>query len=295
MNHFKAFLSMLILCLLTSFFVSGQTKDADATDSISSNGINYADNTFFSPRIINGHSTEVTPQNRLDFKIEHRFGLINQGYSQLFGLDQAYTFIGFEYGIKDCWMVGLNRTLIDKTVAAFTKFALLRQCTGTKDIPLSVSLLLEGSGIGTVYVDPVQNNDFGARLSYTVQVLAARKFTDNLSVQVSPVWIHRNVVPDPTDNKDLFAIGFSASYKITPNLEINGEYYPVIGPSAYYKQNYHNSLSFGIDIHTFGHVFQIMLTNSTDMIEKNFIGETTDDWSKGGLHLGFNLLRKFQL
>jgi len=295
MNHFKPFLSIFVLSLLSTLVVSGQNSVTDSTDSISSNGVNYADNTFFSPRIINGHSTEITPQNRLDFKIEHRFGLINQGYNEFFGLDQAATFFGFEYGIKDWWMVGLNRTLIDKTVAGFTKFALLRQCTGAKDIPLSVSLLLEGSGIGTVYADPVQNNDFGARLSYTVQVLAARKFTDNLSAQVSPVWIHRNVAPDPTDNKDLFAVGFSASYKITPNLEINGEYYPVIGPSAYYKQNYHNSLSFGIDIHTFGHVFQIMLTNSTDMIEKNFIGETTDDWSKGGIHLGFNLLRKFQL
>jgi len=295
MNHSKAFLSTLILSLLPSFFASGQSKDVTATDSISSNEINYADNTFFSPRIITGHSTEVTPRNRLDFKIEHRFGLINQGYDEFFGLDQAYTFFGLEYGIKDWWMVGLNRTLVDKTVAGFTKFALLRQCTGAKDIPLSVSLLLEGSAIGTVFSNPVQNNDFGARLSYTAQLLVARKFTDNFSAQLSPVWIHRNVAPDPTDNKDLLAMGFAASYKITPTFEINGEYYPVIGPSAYYKQNYHNSLSFGIDIRTFGHVFQIMLTNSTDLIEKNFIGQTTDDWSKGGLHLGFNLLRKFQL
>ncbi|MDP4239157.1 MAG: DUF5777 family beta-barrel protein, partial [Bacteroidota bacterium] len=215
--------------------------------------------------------------------------------SQFFGLDQAYTFFGLEYGIKDWWMVGINRSLIDKTVGGFTKLSLYRQSTGSKITPLSVSLFLGTSVIGTQYSDPARNNDFSSRVSYITQVLIARKLSTNFSAQLSPIWIHRNLVAVYTDRNDLFALGISARYKLTPVLSLNGEYYPVINPSTYQKQNYNNSLSFGFDIETAGHVFQIVLSNSTDMIEKGFIGDTGGDWLKGGIHLGFNILRKFDL
>ena len=54
-----------------------------------------------------------------------------------------------------------------------------------------------------------------------------------------------------------------------------------------------NSLSLGLDIETGGHVFQLHFTNSTSMIEKGFITESTGDWSNGGIHFGFNVSRVF--
>ncbi|MDP4240899.1 MAG: DUF5777 family beta-barrel protein, partial [Bacteroidota bacterium] len=284
MNHFKPILYMFVLSLCSTLAVAEETTAISKADSIS-NEVNYTEDTFFSSRVVNGQSTEGIPQNRLDLRIQHRFGLINQGYSQFFGLDQAYTFFGLEYGIKDWWMVGINRSLIDKTVGGFTKLSLYRQSTGAKTTPLSVSLLLGTSVIGTQYSDPARNNDFSSRVSYITQVLIARKLSTNFSAQLSPIWIHRNLVAVYTDRNDLFALGISARYKLTPVLSLNGEYYPVINPSTYQKQNYNNSLSFGFDIETAGHVFQIVLSNSTDMIEKGFIGDTGGDWLKGGIHL----------
>jgi len=295
MNYFKTSLSILMISLVSTYTLAEQVKDQILPDSIASNEINYTFDTFFSTRVVNGHSTEGIPQNRLDLRIEHRFGLLNTGYSQLYGLDQAFTFFGLEYGIKDWWMVGINRSLIDKTLAGFTKLSVLRQSTGSKEMPVSVSVLIGTSVIGTTFTDTIRNKDFYSRVSYTTQILIAHKFSDNFSAQLSPVWIHRNIIPKITDSNDLFALGISARYKITPTLSLNGEYYPVINPSAYQKQNYNNSLSFGLDIQTAGHVFQIVLSNSTDMIEKNFIGETKGDWLKGDIHLGFNILRKFDL
>ena len=295
MNYFKTVLVVTVISQFSMLALAEQTKSQNVTDSISSKKINYTEDTFFSNRVANGQSTEGISQNRLDLRIEHRFGLIKDGYSQFFGLDQAYTFFGLEYGIKDWWMVGINRSFTDKTVAGFTKFSIFRQSTGVKNTPVSVSLLLGTSVIGTVYTDPVRNNDFYSRISYTTQVLIARKFSPDFSAQLSPVWLHRNIIPKIVDNNDLFAMGISARFKLTPTLSINGEYYPVINPSTYQQQHYKNSLSFGLDINTAGHVFQIVLSNSTDMIEKNFIGETTGDWMKGDIHLGFNILRKFDL
>lgn len=295
MSYINTFLSAFILSLFSSGVAAEQSNAAAAPDSTSSKEVNYTEDTFFSNRVVNGQSTEGITQNRLDLRIEHRFGLINQGYSQFFGLDQAYTFFGLEYGIKDWWMVGINRTLTDKTLAGYTKLSLVRQSTGARDTPLSLSIMLETSVIGTQYPDPVRNNDFYSRISYTTQVLIARKFNTNFSAQLSPVWIHRNLIPSLTDRNDLFALGISARYKLTETLSLNGEYYPVINPSDYQKQTYKNSLSFGFDIETAGHVFQIVVSNSNDMIEKNFIGETTGNWLKGDVHLGFNILRKFDL
>ena len=295
MSYIKTFLYITVFSQLSLVAIAEQINHQSIPDSINSKKVNYTEDTFFSNRVVNGQSTEGIPQNRLDFRVEHRFGLLKDGYYQFFGLDQATTFFGLEYGIKDWWMVGLNRSFTDKTVAGFTKLSLLRQSTGAKNTPVSLSFMLGTSVIGTKYSDPVRNNDFYSRVSYTTQVLIARKFNTNFSAQLSPVWIHRNIIPYSTDANDLFALGIAARYKLTPTFSLNGEYYPVINPSAYQKLTYDNSLSLGFDIETTGHVFQIVLSNSTDMIEKNFIGETRGSWLKGDIHIGFNILRKFDL
>ena len=59
-----------------------------------------------------------------------------------------------------------------------------------------------------------------------------------------------------------------------------------------------NNLSVGIDVETGGHVFQIQLSNSRGMIEKNFVTETTGNWfpktfKDFGVQLGFNITRGF--
>ena len=284
MNYIKTIYAIIIFSLLSTVTFAKQ-----ATDSIPSKEVDYTIDTFFSTRVVNGQSTEGITQHRLDFRIEHRFGLIKNGYSQFFGLDQAFTFIGLEYGIKDWWAVGINRSSTDKTVEGFTKLSLFRQSTGAVNMPLSVSFMLGTSVIGTIFQNPDRNNDFYSRVSYTSQILLARKVSDNFSAQLSPTWIHRNFINNATDKNgniilastdrnDLFALGIAVRYKLAPTLSLNGEYYPVINPSTYQKQIYNNSLSFGFDIQTAGHVFEIVISNSTDMIEKGFVGETTGDW-----------------
>ena len=43
--------------------------------------------TFKSKKIINLQSVEQSSKNELDFVISHRFGPLNSGYSELYGLD----------------------------------------------------------------------------------------------------------------------------------------------------------------------------------------------------------------
>lgn len=294
MNHLKTIGMVLALGIFTNILRAQDAGIESMLDSLVAPQTQYTYGTFKSTRVLNGHSNERMPQGQLDFRIEHRFGHMSQGYYELFGLDQASNFLGLEYGITDWVMVGFNRTSLDKTLSGFTKFSITRQSRGIRNMPVSVSLLAGTSVVGTRWTYPERDNLFTSRISYSTQLIMARKFSESLSLQVAPVWIHRNMVPKVADRNDMFALGLAGRYKLTRRVSFNAEYYPVLSPSWNHSNtSYTNSLSFGFDIETGGHVFQLLVTNSEGMNEKTFITESTGNWSKGDVRLGFNISRVF--
>ena len=126
------------------------------------------------------------------------------------------------------------------------------------------------------------------------QLLVARKLSESISVEINPTFVHRNLIATELDPNDLWSVGMGSRVKISKRVSINFEYYYVVPPvNDYRSQKTYNPLSVGFDIETGGHVFQLFLTNSVAMIEKGFIGETTDRWVDGGIHFGFNISRVF--
>ena len=103
--------------------------------------------------------------------------------------------------------------------------------------------------------------------------------------------VHRNLVQDSTQNHDLFSIGMGGRIKLTRRISFNAEYYHQLNK----PDGTSNSLSFGFDIETGGHVFQLTLSNSPAMIERAFIHETTGLWNKGDIVTGFCISRNFTL
>jgi len=123
--------------------------------------------------------------------------------------------------------------------------------------------------------------------------LIARKFNDNLSLQFSPTFIHKNLVFSETDDNDTFALGFSGRYILTQRLCINAEYFHVLPGSV--ADNFENPHSFGFDIETGGHVFQLHFSNAQPMFERAFITETMGKWANGDIYFGFNISRVFTI
>jgi hypothetical protein len=257
--------------------------------------INYATATFKSTRIMNGHSIERMPPGQLDFRISHRFGLLNTGPYEFFGLDQSNVHFGLNYGITDWLMLGIGRGTYEKTFDAFAKFTCLRQSSGARVMPVSVSVLSSVALKSVRWGDPERENYFSSRLSYVGQLLIARKISPGLSVQITPSYVHRNLVPTELDPNDLYAVGAGGRIKLTRRISFNAEYYYMVNPKARMSQQIYDPLSLGFDIETGGHVFQLIFTNSLAMIEKGFIGETTGSWLKGDVHFGFNISRVFTL
>lgn len=253
----------------------------------------YTSATFKTTRIINMHSVENAAAGVMDFRISHRFGFINSGPYDLFGLDQALMRFGLEYGVTDRLMVGAGRSNVNKAYDSFLKYKILRQGTGKHNVPLSISYF--GSIVcNTVkWADPNRDNYFSSRLQYTHQLLIARKFNNDLSLQLTPTLVHKNLVPTLQDKNDIFALGFGGRYKLTQRFSVNGEYIYVFPNQI--TSTYYNSLSLGVDIETGGHVFQLHLTNSTSMLEPGFITESVGQWKNGGIHFGFNVSRVFTI
>ena len=251
----------------------------------------YTTATFKTTRIINMHSVENAAAGVMDFRISHRFGFINTGAYDLFGLDQALMRIGLEYGVTKRLMVGFGRSNVNKAYDSFLKYKILRQGSGKRNIPVSVSYFASAVCNTVHWTDPNRDNYFSSRMQYTHQLLIARKFNNDLSLQLTPTLVHKNLVPTLQDKNDILAVGFGGRYKLTQRFSVNGEYIYVLPNQI--STEYYNSLSLGVDIETGGHVFQLHLTNSTSMLEPGFITESVGQWKNGGIHFGFNVSRVF--
>lgn len=287
--------SVLLILILVQGKLFAQEDLLDLLNQDSVPEINYASATFKSTRIMNGHSIEKMPPGQLDFRISHRFGLLSSGPYEFFGLDQSNVHFGLDYGITDWLMLGIGRGTYEKTFDGFAKFTCLRQSSGARVMPVSVSILSSVALKSVRWSDPERENYFSSRLSYTAQVMIARKISQGLSVQVTPSYVHRNLVPTELDPNDLIAVGAGGRIKLTRRISFNAEYYYMVNPKARMSQQIYDPLSIGFDIETGGHVFQLIFTNSLAMIEKGFIGETTGNWLEGDVHFGFNISRVFTL
>ena len=254
--------------------------------------------TFKTTRLIDGHTVETTQGGVLDFKLSHRFGKINEGFYEMFGFDAASMRIGLDYGLTNRLTVGGGRSSYQKQYDGFLKYRLLWQSEGEHRMPISLTLfssimfmtdtvaLKNQKQISTT---PRTSDKF----SYAYQILIARKFSPDFSLQIMPSLVHENIVDSSHNPNDIFAIGAGARLKLTPRSSINFEYYYPL-PNSKLKGTY-NTFSIGYEIETGGHVFQVHLSNSTGMTEKTFIAENTGQWSKGDIHFGFNISRVFTI
>lgn len=246
--------------------------------------------TFKGTRLINGHSVETRAQGNLDFIISHRFGRLNSGAYSLFGLDDSNIRLGLDYAMTDQLTVGLGRNSHFKVYDGFIKYLLLKQQQGERKIPVSV-VWFSNMSITTLR-RPELSMNFQRKLGFTHQVLIASKFNESLSLQLSPSFVHRNLVPLRAEDNDLYAIGIGGRYKITPRTSLNVEYFYRLGEKV---ENTYNALAIGFDIETGGHVFQLHLTNAQAMTETGFIPSTTGNFFGGDIHFGFNISRSFQV
>lgn len=253
----------------------------------------YVEYAFKSSRVIMSHSMEIIRPGVMDLRILHRFGNINQGGYELFGIDQATMRMGFDFGITKNFMFGFGRSTNKKELDGFLKYRLIHQAKGPGSLPFSVLAIAGMTMNGMKWPDPNRKNYFTSRLAYYGQVIIGSKISQGFTLQVAPTVVHRNLVATPEDPADLIAVAAGTRLKLSKRISLNFDYYYRVNPNP--ADGTKNPLSVGFDIETGGHVFQLHFTNAIGMNERVFLSETTNDWAEGDIQFGFNISRTFQL
>jgi hypothetical protein len=267
--------------------------------------------TFKSTRIINGQSNETLSKGDLDFRVAHRFGDLGGsggGSSTFFGLDNSTDIrIAFEYGITDRLTAGVSRTKgsgnFSQMYEVLGKFKVMQQ---TMDNRIPVGVTVFGNAVVTGMKSSPEKSDvnyfdkFSSRLSYTAQAIISRKFGDFMSLALLPTYVHRNRV-GYKDMNNMFAMGVGGRLRFSKRMALVVDYFVPFRDEEskdYYKSRgieFYNSLGVGVEIETGGHVFHMNFTNSTAVLENQFIPETVTTWTQGQFRWGFNISRRFSL
>lgn len=279
----------LLLLLLVSTFTFAQEDDLLGEleqDAVEDKTVL---STFDALKIINVESTKIPGKNEFYFLIAHRFGSLEDGISEFFGLDQATIKFSFFYGVNDWLALGIARSEFRKMYDFSVKYRLKRQ---EKDgFPFTITGFSSVAINTNLDKDDYPKLEFKHRQTYLTELLISRKFNQKLSLQLSPMIIHENFVFDDNQDNTQFAAVLGGRHKIGRNLALTMEY------GAHFNRAdnspFVNPFSIGLDVQTGGHTFQLMFSNSQQLNDTHYVTNATGDWGKGDVFFGFNLYRVF--
>ena len=280
MNRFLVFI--IFICFQSTYaqdllsMLESDDKEVQITTSI------FKDN-----RIVNAQSSKQTSKGEFKFLIQHRFGTLNSGFYNLWGIDFSNVRFGLDYGVSERLVFSLGRSSYSKQFDASVKLNIMQQ---SNSFPFVLSAY---SSVFLIHPSESERNetnfDLLNKISFSNQLIFARKFSSNFSLVILPTHIHLNFFEPGTSADPLF-IGVGGRYKVTKKVSVNGEYFYSLSTMT---ESHQNMLSVGVDIETGGHVFSLHLSNSRGMNEQAFLTQTTGQWLEGDIYFGFNISRVF--
>lgn len=250
--------------------------------------------TFDAPRLINLLTVEPLTKKTMHFALMHTFGTLDGGIESLFGLDNgANIYFSFEFGLTEKLSLGASRTSRDKVYTLYGRYHVLQQ-KEDDSMPISLSLV-GGAGIITPsysFLPAREQPAFGDRMTYFGQVMAARKFSDRISVQVSPMFSYfsnpLNIYQIQENQNFYLAMGFSGKWRATKNSSLTLQWIPNL------NSDLRNNLGIGWDIKSGDHVFQMYFVTSAGLNEQYLLaggnGVPGEEF-----RIGFNVNRRFFL
>lgn len=265
--------------------------------------------TFKSTRIINMQSVEMTGAGNLQFMIIHHFGKAwnkdvsaGQNLANFFGVNSgiANTYMSFDYSPKRYLNLGV--AMAGKGhYEGWVKLKLLRQQTGEKNVPVSIAWVSNARWDANSSSAAEYKSSAWNRFSFLHQLLIARKFSENFSLQLSPSLVHYNVVGyGPESSNNIFSTGIGGRYKLSHKKAITFEYSRqfnmyknVLTPNGTFIDYVPDVVSVGLDIDTGGHIFQFFISNSN--FASNISQLSVNSKADKGIFFGFNLNRSYAM
>lgn len=248
--------------------------------------------TFKTTRLGLSHSTETRKKGALQFSVYFRYWDTPSATSQNFLADEVSTRYGLDYAFTDNFTVGVGYTNFDKITDGYFKYKLVKQKRNNKKAGVSLTVVqtishrkLENTS-GSIYQSTSSSQD---KYAFATQLLIARKFNTNLSVQITPSFIHRAANNTTEDSNNQFAIGIGGRHKISKHAAVVAEYNYVLNPLK--SIDTFNTLMVGANWEVGDLMLQFHLTNARNFAEDTFLTQTTNNFNfkDPNLHFGFNV------
>lgn len=244
-----------------------------------------------SNRIINFQSSAVLPKGSLEVSIQHRFGAVNTGIDNLWGIDNLNSMrLGIDYGVTNNLTAGIGRSSLNKTYNVYGKYRLVGNSISSFTLTYMADMMIDGRTENSWGLTPFY---FSHRINYIHSLLASYKIKDNLFIGLSPTVVHRNLVDLMTDNNDIFVASAYVRAKIIPKVYLTIEGSKIIETSVNVPQNVKPTVGLGVEYYTPKHVFQLSFSNTRSLNEAYIMAMDQPVTNFSQFCLGFNIVRRW--
>ncbi|MDX1628352.1 MAG: DUF5777 family beta-barrel protein [Fulvivirga sp.] len=242
---------------------------------------------FESIWLIDNQTSVVPTHKTFQFDIMHRFGLVENGLEDLYGLYAPSNIrLGFSYVPIENIAVGFGFTKNRKPVDFSIKYAALQQTRSNK-IPVSVTYF--GSALADTRDGSLFFNS-SDRYSFFHQVIISRKFTHRLSIQVAPSVTHFNLIEESMEH-DHIAAAVGGRFRVSPQSSVIFNYDQPI--TQHDRNNPNPNISFGLEVSTSSHAFQVFLGNYSSLNPQYNNVFNQNNYEDGEFLIGFNITRRW--
>jgi hypothetical protein len=284
----KAIFFSLLFILFSTSSILAQDEEKKEPEKKESDA-KPAKPAFESSQLMDDQSVVVYPKKTLEFNMQHRFGIVENGVKDLFGIyGSANIRMGFAYTPINNLAVGFGFTKLNKFVDVNAKYAIIKQ-RKDNSIPVSVSIF------GNAVIDTRDKSFFPKdiyRMSYYGELIIASRITPKISLQLTPSYSHFNAA-DSLYKNDIIALGFSGRYKFSPQSSIMFNYTQQLTKHSDPNFKLTPGITVGWEIATSAHCFQMFATTFSSILPQRNISYTGETKPASGQYQGVFSTSKF--
>ena len=304
----KKYILIIILFFLVTAISFAQDAAGDSTAVVKVKD-KPVRSPFESGYLIDDQTTVIQNVHTLEAVIQHKFGTIQNGRTDLWGIfaPGASIRLGLDYVLAKNFQVGFGITNQNMTTDINAKWTIMQQ-TRKNTFPLAVAIYgnmaIDGRNISAFESGNVQQahnlpnvNLFGQsdRLSYFSELIIGRKFNDMFSLQAGVSFTHFNAIGLPFDH-DKIGLHFNGRIKVTPQGSLIFNFdtplrIKEISEQTTWTNPPKQNLSFGYEVSTSTHTFQIFMSTSNTLMAQYRMMSNQNDLTKQQFQIGFNITR----
>uniref|UniRef100_UPI003217160F DUF5777 family beta-barrel protein n=1 Tax=uncultured Draconibacterium sp. TaxID=1573823 RepID=UPI003217160F len=295
-----------LIILLVVFASATQLFAQEETEKVKDTPVSSP---FESGILIDAQTTVIPDARTLEFIIQHKFGSMDNGRSNLWGIYAPSSDIrlGLNYTPVKNFQLGIGQSKKNMYTDVSAKWTIFQQTEQNK-VPVSVALYgvaaVDGRNVdkfGTGKIVDKQGSyaitgvKFPDRLSYFSQIIIGRKFCDWFSLQAGASFTHYNLA-DYDYNHDVVGLHVNGRIKFSPQGSLIFTYdHPLkienITEQRTWDTHAEPNLAIGVEIFTFTHAFQMYIGTADAIIPQHVMAYNQNKFNKKGIAIGFNITR----